>query len=426
MVTKKGLAKLCVRSTLLGVLACTAMMGIETAPAGAQALKSYDSSKPGFWKNPPPDWFLGDETAAQKGLAPPAGPATPTPLAELEANLKAIKLPPGFKIEVYASGLPEARQMAWGANGTLFVGSFGATNVYAVTDKGGKREVKTILKGLTMPTGLAFRDGALYVIAIDKLLRYDNAEANLDHMPNPVVVYDDMPPYVAHGWKYLVTDKNGAMYLPFGPPFNIGIPPTSVSQIRRVNSTTGQAEIVALGVRNSVGGDIDPRSGDYWFTENARDWVSDDLPSDKLNHISKMGQHFGYPYCHQGDLPDPKFAMGHACSEFTAPVVNLGAHVAPLGMKFYTGSQFPAEYKNNIFIALHGSWNRHQYQGARIERVIVDADGKNAKQEVFATGWLTGQRDYSGRPDDILLAPDGSLMVSDDWAGAIYRISYAK
>jgi len=400
------------------ILVCT--------PTQAADLKSYDSSKPSFWQHPPPDWFLGDETAGQKGLAPPVGPATPAPMAELQDNLKKIKLPPGFKIEVYASGLPEARQMAWGPNGTLFVGSYQATNVYAVTDEDGKRTVKTILKDLNMPTGLAVQNGALYVIAIDKLLRYDNVEANLDHMPAPVVAYDDMPPYVAHGWKYIVADKGGSMYLPFGPPFNVGIPPTSVSQIRHVDPKTGLAEIVALGVRNSVGGDIDPRSGDYWFTENARDWMSDDTPSDKLNHITKIGQHFGYPYCHQGDLPDPKFARGHSCDEFTPPVVKLGAHVAPLGMKFYTGSQFPTEYQNNIFIAEHGSWNRHKYQGARIDRVVVDADGKNAHQEVFAQGWLSGDQDYSGRPTDILQAKDGSLLVADDWAGAIYRISYAK
>jgi glucose/arabinose dehydrogenase len=399
---------------------------LPCGPASAADLKSYDSSKPSFWAHPPPDWFLGDETEAQKGLAPPVGPAIPTALDELQGDLKKIKLPKGFKIEVYASGIPEARQMAWGTNGTLFVGSFNATNVYAVTDQGGQRTVKTILKGLNMPTGIAFRDGALYVIAIDKLLRYDNAEASLDKMPQPVVVYDDMPPYVAHGWKYIVTDKDGWMYLPFGPPFNIGIPPTSVSQVRHVDPKTGLAEVVALGVRNSVGGDIDPRTGDYWFTENARDWISDDLPSDKLNHIARIGEHFGYPYCHQGNLPDPKFARGHKCSEFSPPVLNLGAHVAPLGMKFYTGSQFPAEYKNNIFIAEHGSWNRHKYQGGRIERVIVGPDGKNARQEVFAEGWITGQRDYFGRPDDILQMPDGSLLVSDDWAGAIYRISYAK
>jgi glucose/arabinose dehydrogenase len=404
---------------------CSVAFGLGLLGTPAVALKSYDASKPSFWKNPPPDWFLGDETEQQKGLAPPAGPATPTSLADLNENLKKIKLPPGFKIEVYASGLPEARQMAWGDKGTLFVGSFGATNVYAVTDKDGKREVKTILKGLTMPTGIAFKDGALYV-AIDKLLRYDNVEDNLDKMPAPVVVYDDMPSYAAHGWKYLVADKDGKFFIPFGPPFNIGIPPTSVAQIRRVDPKTGLAEIVALGVRNSVGGDVDPRTGDYWFTENARDWISDDLPSDKLNHITKLGEHFGYPYCHQGDMPDPKFNMGHKCSEFTPPVLNLGAHVAPLGMKFYTGEQVPADYKNNILIAEHGSWNRHVYQGGRIVRVTVDPDGKNPKQEVFADGFISGPQEYLGRPDDILQAKDGSILVADDWAGAVYRISYAK
>ncbi len=414
------------RSRLFAALPILAAAVLPLSASSAADLKSYDSSKPSFWAHPPPDWFLGDETEAQKGLAPPVGPATPTSLAELQADLTKVKLPPGFKIEVWQSGIPEARQMAWGTNGTLFVGSFNATNVYAITNQDGKRSVKTILKGLNMPTGIAFRDGSLYVIAINKLLRYDNVEANLDHMPAPVVVYDDMPSYVAHGWKYLVTDSKGWVYIPFGPPFNIGIPPTSVSQVRHVDLKTGLAETVALGVRNSVGGDIDPRSGDYWFTENARDWLSDDTPSDKLNHITRMGEHFGYPYCHQGDIPDPKFANGHTCSEFTPPVVNLGAHVAPLGMKFYTGSQFPDEYRDNIFIAEHGSWNRHTYQGGRIERVIVDPDGSNARQEVFASGFITGPQDYFGRPDDIIQAPDGSLLVSDDWAGAIYRISYAK
>ena len=416
------------KSPRFSAMALSLMFAAAAPVAGESAadLKHYDSDTPSFWAHPPPDWFLGDETEAQKGLAPPTGPATPTPVDELQEDLKKIKLPPGFKIEIYASGIPQARQLAWGAKGTLFVGSFLATNVYAVTDTEGKRSVSTIIKGLNMPTGVAFHDGALYVIDINKLLRYDNAESNLDKLPEPVVVYDDMPSYVAHGWKYIVTDKNGWMYLPFGPPFNIGIPPTSVSQIRHVDSKTGLAEITALGVRNSVGGDIDPRSGDYWFTENARDWLSDDTPSDKLNHVTRLGEHFGYPYCHQGDIPDPKFALGHKCSEFTPPVVNLGAHVAPLGMKFYTGSQFPAEYKNNIFIAEHGSWNRHKYQGARIMRVIVGPDGKNAKQEVFASGWIEGDQGYLGRPDDIILDKDGSILVADDWAGAIYRISYKK
>ncbi|MBN8971329.1 MAG: PQQ-dependent sugar dehydrogenase [Rhizobiales bacterium] len=417
------------KSAIAGsVLALATVLSLGSAPqaTAADGLKSYQSGNKEFWTHPPDDWFLGDETEAQKGLAPPSGPPTGMSDAELADTMKKIKLPKGFKIEVYASGVLAARQMAWGDKGTLFVGSFGLGNVYAITDKDGKKEVKTILKGLKMPTGLAYLNGALYVVDINKIMRYDNPEANLDKMPEPKVVYDDMPSYAAHGWKYIAVDKDGWFYIPLGPPFNIGLPPTSVSQIRRVDPKTGNAELVALGVRNSVGGDVDPRSGKYWFTENARDWLGDDSPSDKLNMISKMGEHFGYPYCHQGDIPDPKFAMGHKCSEFTPPVVKLGDHVAPLGMKFYTGSMFPAEYKNNILIAEHGSWNRHQYQGARIVRVIVGPDGKNPKTEVFASGWIEGKQNYLGRPADIIQAKDGSILIADDWAGAIYRVSYDK
>jgi glucose/arabinose dehydrogenase len=404
-------------------LACAAL----AVPAvQAQDLKKYDSTKKDFWEKPPADWFLGDETQAQKGLAPPAGPALPASMEDLQKNLKTIKLPKGFSISVYAQGVNSARQMAWGDKGTLFVGSFSAASVYAIVDNGGKKEVKTILKGMKMPTGIAFRDGALYVADIDRILKYENAEANLDKMPEPKVVYDDMPKYIPHGWKYLTFDKEGWLYVPFGPPCNVCLPPTSLSQVRRVNPNTGEAETVAIGVRNSVGGDVDPRTGQYWFTENARDWVSDDKPSDKLNRIGRIGAHYGYPYCHEGTMLDPKYGKGRKCSEFEPPVLNLGAHVAPLGMKFYTGNQFPAEYKNSILIAEHGSWNRHKYQGGRIMRVTASPDGKNAKQEVFATGWINGDQSYSGRPADILLAKDGSILVADDWAGAIYRISYKK
>ncbi len=277
-----------------------------------------------------------------------------------------------------------------------------------------------------MPTGIAYKDGALYVADIDKIYKYDNPEANLDSMPQPQVVYDDMPSYIPHGWKYLAFDKNGWLYVAFGPPCNICLPPTSTAQIRHINPANGPAEIVALGVRNSVGGDVDPRTGDYWFTENARDWLGDDIPGDKLNHIAKLGENFGYPHCHQGDIPDPKFAMGHKCSEFSPPALNLGAHVAPLGMKFYTGDQFPADYKNNIIVTEHGSWNRHKYQGGRLMRVTADPDGKNAKEVVFASGWIGSDGKYRGRPNDVLEANDGSLMVADDYNGAVYRISYSK
>ena len=233
-----------------------------------------------------------------------------------------------------------ARQMAWGDKGTLFVGSFGLGNVYAITDKGGKKEVKTILKGLNMPTGVAFKDGALYVIAVDKLLKYENAEANLDKLGEGKVVYDDMPSYAAHGWKYIAVDKEGWFYMPFGPPFNIGDTPTSVSQIRRVDPKTGNAEIYALGVRNSVGGDVDPRTGKYWFTENARDWISDDLPSDKLNMINEDRRAFWLSLLPPGRHAGSENSRWGTNVRIPPPVVNLGAHVAPLGMKSTTATNF--------------------------------------------------------------------------------------
>jgi glucose/arabinose dehydrogenase len=222
-----------------------------------------------------------------------------------------------------------------------------------------------------------------------------------------------------------VAGQEGELYVPVGPPCNECLPPSGTSQYRRINPQNGNSELWAIGIRNSVGGDVDPRTGRLWFSENARDWLGDDLPSDKLSMVSRTGENFGYPYCHQGDTLDPVYGKGHKCAEFTPPVANLGPHVAPLGMKFYTGNQFPAEYKNNVFIALHGSWNRHAKNGYRIERVVASPDGTGAKQEVFAGNWLDGQK-IIGRPADVIVAPDGSLLVSDDQAQAIYQISYAK
>jgi glucose/arabinose dehydrogenase len=414
-----------VRGLLAGVAALAAIALIAPAAPAAE-LKKYESQSKDFWTKPPPDWFLGDETEDQKGLAPVDGPATGLSPEEIQANLKTIKLPEGFQISLYAAGVNSARQMARGDKGTLFVGAFGVGNVYAIRDQGGKKDVKTVIKGLKMPTGIAFHDGTLYVADIDRILAYEQAEDKLDAMPEGKVVYDDLPPYRAHGWKYLTVDRQGWLYVPQGVPCNICMPPTSTAQIRRVDPKTGMAELVAIGVRNSVGGDVDPRTGRYWFTENARDWMGDDKPSDKLNHVAKIGTHFGYPYCHQGDTPDPKYAMGRECSEFAPPVLKLGHHVAPLGMKFYTGTQFPQEYRNNIFIAEHGSWNRHKFQGARIMRVTVDEAGNQAKEEVFASGWLEGDKNYLGRPADVFVATDGSLLVADDWAGAVYQINYRR
>jgi glucose/arabinose dehydrogenase len=408
---------------LAGVIA--AVFGCASMTVQAQDLKKYDSSTKDFWLKPPPDWFLGDENKEQKGQAPNPGQPTPTPRAELDKILATIKLPPGFKIAVWASGVPQARQMAWGDKGTLFVGTFDKGTVHAVTGPDGQKVTKPFVTGLRMPTGVAFQDGALYVVDIDKLYRYDNPEANLEKAPEGKVVYDDFPPYVPHGWKYLVPDGKGWFYIPVGVPCNICLPPASTGHYRRVDPKTGAAEIVALGVRNSVGGAVDPRSGQLWFTDNGRDWISDDLPSDELNRVSKIGEHFGYPYCHQGDLADPKYGSERKCSDFTPPVYKQGPHIAGLGMKFYTGDQFPAEYKNGIFIAQHGSWNRAKKLGYRVLFLSVDPDGKNPKEQVFAGTWLDDQK-ILGRPADVLQAPDGSLLVADDQTGAIYRISYQK
>jgi len=416
------------------VVAATAAIAVAgfllTSGSRADELKHYDPNNKQFWTHPPDDWFMGDETQELKGTnyLKTLPPATGFTKEEIEAKLKDIKLPDGFKIELWASGVTDARQMAWGDKGTLFVGSLfgGGGKIYAITDEGGGKKVRVFIKGLRMPSGIAFRDGALYVADIDKIYKYDGAEKDLDHEPTAQIVYDDMPPYVPHGWKYLAFDKDGWLYVAFGPPCNVCLPPTTTSQVRHINPANGTAEIVALGIRNSVGGDVDPRTGDYWFTENARDWLGEDIPGDKLNHVAKLGENFGYPHCHQGDIPDPKFAMGHQCSEFSPPALNLGGHVAPLGMKFYTGNQFPADYQNNIIIAEHGSWNRHKYQGGRLMRVMVDPDGKNAKEVEFASGWISDDGKYRGRPNDVIVAKDGSLLVADDFNGAIYRISYSK
>lgn len=417
------------KACLAGVIAALVGGSAGTAMAQGQpqasALKKYDSSGKDFWANPPADWFLGDETDQQKGQAPNPGQPLPTSKAELDQILTKIKLPPGFKIAVWASNVPQARQMAWGDKGTLFVGTFDKGVVHAVSGPEGQKVAKPFVTGLRMPTGVAFQDGALYVVDIDKLYRYDNAEADLAKAPAGKVVYDDFPPYVPHGWKYLVPDGKGWFYIPVGVPCNICLPPTNTGQYRRVDPKTGAAELVALGVRNSVGGAVDPRSGQLWFTDNGRDWISDDLPSDELNRVTRLGEHFGYPYCHQGDLADPKYGSEHKCSEFTPPVYKQGPHIAGLGMKFYTGDQFPAQYKNGIFIAQHGSWNRSKKLGYRVLFLSVDPDGKNPKEEVFAGTWLDDQK-ILGRPADVLQAPDGSLLVSDDQAGAIYRISYQK
>ncbi|MBX3332932.1 MAG: sorbosone dehydrogenase family protein [Nitrospira sp.] len=341
-------------------------------------------------------------------------------------SLDTIKLPPGFTIALYTDKVPNARGMALGQDGVLFVGTRDKGDVYAVLDKDGDQradEVLTIARGLQMPVGVAYRKGSLYVSAVDRILRFDKIDAHLKDVPPPVVVTDGFPKETSHGWKFIAFGPDGKLYVPVGAPCNICEPdPDRYALIGRLNPDGSGYEIVARGVRNSVGFDWDPTTHELWFTENGRDYLGDNQPPDELNHAEKPGLHFGYPYCHGNNLSDPEYGRTRACREFTAPAAELGPHVASLGMRFYTGDMFPKEYRNQIVIAEHGSWNRSEKSGYRITMVSRDGQG-HMRYSVFAEGWLQGQRAW-GRPVDVMVMPDGALLVSDDMAGAIYRISY--
>jgi len=334
--------------------------------------------------------------------------------------LASLSLPPGFEIELFAS-VPNARQMALGKT-TLFVGSMREGRVYAIPLQG-PRKPRVIADRLEMPVGVAFRDGDLYVSAVSRILRLRDIEARLSRPPRPEVVSSAFPDETHHGWKFIAFGPDGKLYVPVGAPCNICAPdPERYAVITRLDVRSGQVEVVARGVRNTVGFDWQPQSGELWFTDNGRDWLGDEAPPDELNRLSQPGQHFGYPYCHGGTLADPEFGQIRRCAEFVPPVQNLGAHVASLGMRFYTGKQFPARYHHAVFIAEHGSWNRSRKNGYRVSVVRVQ-DHRAVSYEPFVTGW---QQDESawGRPADVLVMPDGSLLVSDDQAGAIYRVSY--
>ena len=334
-------------------------------------------------------------------------------------DLQKIKLPAGFSISVYAASVPNARQMALGSNGTVFVGSRTAGNVYAIV----KGKVLTIAHGLSMPSGLAFKNGALYVAEVSRILRYDNIETNLTNPPKPVVVTDKLPRETHHGWKFIAFGPDGKLYVPVGAPCNICMPDERHALISRMAPDGSNVEVIARGVRNSVGFDWDPRTGELWFTDNGRDGLGDNIPPDELNHVTQQEMNFGFPYCHAGTIQDPDLGR-EPCSKFVPPAIPLGPHVAAIGMAFYTGQMFPLEYRNQIFIAEHGSWNRSIPIGYRISVVRVEGN-RAVKYEPFAEGWLQGGKAW-GRPAAVLVMPDGALLVSDDEAGAIYRIAYQK
>ncbi len=354
-----------------------------------------------------------------------AAAAFAAPLAACaQPDLALIELPDGFAIDYYAEGVENARQMALGDQGTLFVGSRRAGKLHAVVDEDGDHRADRVIlldDGLKMPSGIEFRDGDLYVAALNRVLRYPGIESRLDDPPEPEVLVDDLPDEEHHGWKYLRFAPDGHLFLPVGAPCNVCDEP-GFAEVRRMNVETRAVDTWAYGVRNSVGLAFHPDTGELWFTDNGRDWMGDDLPDCELNHAPKQGMHFGFPYCHQGDVLDPEFGDGKSCADYVAPEINLGPHVAPLGLAFYTGAQFPEAYRGDLIIAEHGSWNRSDKIGYRLKRVTFD-NGAVTGQEVFAEGWLQGQEDW-GRPNDVLVMPDGSLLVSDDKADAIYRITY--
>jgi glucose/arabinose dehydrogenase len=348
--------------------------------------------------------------------------------ADRELPLDTIKLPPGFEISVFAANVPNARSMSLSPHGTLFVGTRRAGNVYAILDYNRDNiadEVITIAKGLNMPNGVAFRNGSLYVAEVNRILRYDNIEDHLKDPPEPIVVNEGFPRDRDHGWKFIRFGPDGKLYVPVGAPCNVcERSDKRYASIMRMNPDGTGLEIFVRGVRNTVGFDWNPDTKELWFTDNGRDWMGDDLPSDELNHAPVKGLHFGFPYCHGTNVSDPEFGAKHPCDGYTPPAVELGAHVAPLGMRFYTGNMFPEKYQKQIFIAEHGSWNRSVPIGYRL--VIIRLKNNLAvKHEVFAEGWLQNGKVW-GRPVDILIMPDGALLVSDDHAGVIYRINCKK
>jgi glucose/arabinose dehydrogenase len=407
--------------TIAGLL--TAASAFAQQPPAASAPPAATPAAPAVL--PPGSPLIGrpegNEAAAK--LAPVAPPPIPTAADKLPTAK--LKLPPGFNIEVYASGIANTRSLRIGDKGTVFVGTRFGNKVTAVVKKDGKTEIKTVAEGLYRPNGLAFKNGTLYIAELSQISKIDNVEDTLDSPQKPTVIYTDLPKDEAHGWKFIAIGPDNKLYLEVGQPGNNVLHSPAHGQIRRINLDGSGAEVVARGVRHSVGFDWNPLNKQLYFSDNGRDWLSEDVPEDELNRITKVGEHFGAPYCYQGNLSDPEFGWGHSCGEFTAPVALTGPHSAGLGLRFYTGNMFPAKYKNAIFLARHGSWNRSKKFGGDVVVYHLNKDGTVKSSEPFITGFLVDNK-YIGRPVDMEIMKDGSMLLSDDWNGAIYRITYGK
>ena len=378
-------------------------------------------------KPKPPAGGEGKAAAmADSPLKPHPGKMTETPAKEIPVSK--LKVPAGFKVELWASGFPGGRAMALSGSGKkVYLGTRVIGRVYEVTDAGDKRTVRVVADKLTQPAGVAFKDGALYVVAIDRVLRFDGIENNPKVQPQDLTAKFELPPEQHHAWKYIAFGPDNKLYVPFGAPCNICEPPEQYAQIRRYNADGSGKEVIARGVRNSVGFDWHPKTKELWFTDHGRDWLGDDKPQDELNRISKPGLNFGFPYCHAEGVVDPDVKKADPCKGVTKPVALMGPHSAVMGVKFYTGDMFPASYKETMFIARRGSWNRTKLGGFDVVTVKSGADGKGAKVTPFLTGFMDPKaNDFWGRPVYLLQMPDGALLVSDEQHGAIYRISYQK
>jgi glucose/arabinose dehydrogenase len=364
---------------------------------------------------------------ATSTLAPLAGKLTVTPAADIPVGK--FKVPAGFKVELWATGIPGGREIAEGDNGKFYVGTRGIGRVYEVTDKGNERTSRVVIDKLNQPSGVAYKDGTLFVASTDKVLRFDGISSKPDVAPVDVTAAFQLPAeHVHHNWKYLRFGPDGKLYMPVGAPCNIcEVKAADFATIRRYNPDGSGMEVVATGVRNSHGLDWHPVTKELWFSNHGRDWMGDDTPNDTLNRMTKVGLNFGFPHCHQGNVADPDVKKDNACAGVEKPVALMGPHAAAMGVQFYTGSMFPAEYKNVAFVARKGSWNRTAKIGFDVVTVRSAADGQGAKIEPFMTGFLDpATQEFFGRPTFFHQMKDGSLLVSDEQVGAIYRISYAK
>ncbi|UUX97181.1 PQQ-dependent sugar dehydrogenase [Aquabacterium sp. J223] len=405
---------------VLSLAACQSMpppaAPVATAPAPTPAAPATGGA-PGSEGRLP--------SQAGSRLAPIPTPLRVTPPSEIP--MASFRLPPGFKAELWAHGMPGARAMARGDDGKIYIGTRTIGRVYEVTDQGGQRTSRVVVDRLSQPAGVAFRNGSLYVMALDKVLRFDGIERNPNAQPVDMTAAFKLPSARHHQWKYIAFGPDGKLYVPFGAPCNICEPTEEYAQIRRYNADGSGMEVIARGVRNTVGFTWHPTTGDLWFTDHGRDWMGDDSPEDELNRMPRSGLNFGFPYCHANGVRDREFPRDNACAGVQLPVTTLGPHTAVMGIHFYTGNMFPAEYRNVAFVARRGSWNRERKSGYDVVTVRVGADGRGAQVQPFMTGFLNSADDsFSGRPTYLLQQPDGSLLVTDEQLGAIYRITYAR